>query len=577
MEATTLVSLQALQDRHLLGQGMNLVEQWKSNCGTIDQPKTDFGGFYNHVKVRKCRFSKSLQNYSKFALNGSISDRADVLREIVAIIKVFGECCQIEGTYRNEGEPDQSLREAGDAAGTSRDRASIQAPANAEPVSGRRKFGPSTKSLPSRGSESRQQQNIQGPPPLQALPNSTQNEGEVDLVPPPVGERQANSPTLDNEKRLQPLSLVIYSPEDKKTMDDKLKLLLESNTVLEFLVNLLCEKEPLGKIRNGLSPPTLWDDNKSNREELVKFEQAMLDDGNHDELGLRLEFEYSDTLHGAKRKEFDRGLDVREPHVYFRLLYTYTEELYTYTEELLIARSISRGNTPHWRAANEWDALKESEQRSWYESHKDIGKDTDKFVLRHIRRKLGVSRLSSLIPDIRSLSLQDRVNIASHIAVAYLQLADLDTNKMERNAGTYMISVPPRKNGVWLEGVVGARIRLDLPQDMMLFREDRDELEAAAPRELGRLLFQIFNFSLDLKQEKEMTEHLVRSGGICMPIIQACFLEPPQPPRHRFHIIEEVAHALVNYMTNSANEYQADEKKFMAKLTVADASFTTKT
>ncbi|OAA40820.1 hypothetical protein BBO_05877 [Beauveria brongniartii RCEF 3172] len=353
-------------------------------------------------------------------------------------------------------------------------------------------------------------------------------------------------------------------------MDDKLKLLLESNTVLEFLVNLLCEKEPLGKIRNGLSPPTLWDDNKSNREELVKFEQAMLDDGNNDFLGLRLEFEYSDTLHGAKRKEFDRGLDVREPSVYFRLINTDTEEL-------LIARSISRGITPHWRAANEWDALKESEQRSWYASYGDIGKDTDKFVLRRIRRELGFSPLSSLIPDIRSLSLQDRVNIASHIAVAYLQLADLDTNRMERDAGTYMISVPPRKNGVWLERVVGARIRENLPQHMMLFREERDELEAAAPRELGRLLFQIFNFPLDVKQEKEMTKHLVRSGGICMPIIQACFLEPPQPPRHRFHIIEEVAHALVNYITNSANEYQADEKKFMAKLTVADASFTTKT
>ncbi|KAM3556080.1 hypothetical protein ARSEF4850_005710 [Beauveria asiatica] len=456
MEATTLVSLQALQDRHLLGRGMNLVEQWKSNCGTIDQPKTDFGGFYNHVKVRKCRFSKSLQNYSKFALNGSISDRADVLREIVAIIKVFGECCQIEGTYRNEGEPDQSLREAGGAAGTSRDRASMPAPANAEHVSGRRKFGPSTKSLPSRGSESRQQQNSQGPP-LQALPTSTQNEGEVDLVPPPVGEREANSPTLDNEKRLQPLSSIIYSPEDKKAMDDKLKLLLESNTVLEFLVNLLCEKEALGKIRNGLSPPTLWDDNKSNREELVKLDQAMQDDDNNDSLGLRLEFEYSDTLHGAKRMEFDRGLDV------------------------------------------------------------------------------------------------------------------------ERDAGSYMVSVPPRKNGVWLERVAGVRIREDFPRDMMLFREDRDELEAAAPRQLGRLLFQIFNFPLDLKQEKEMTKHLVRSGGICMPIIQACFLEPPQPPRHRFHIIEEVAHALVNYITNSANEYQADEKKFMAKLDVADASFTTKT
>ncbi|KAM3452509.1 hypothetical protein MY3296_004533 [Beauveria thailandica] len=569
MEATTLVSLQALQDRHLLGQGMNLVEQWKSNCGTIDQPKTDFGGFYNHVKVRKCRFSKSLQNYSKFALNGSISDRADVLREIVAIIKVFGECCQIEGTYRNEGERDQSLREAGGAAGTSRDRASMPAPANAEPVSGRRKFGPSTKSLPSRGSESRQQQNIQGPP-LQALPTSSQNEGQVDLVPPPVGEREANSPTLDNEKRLQPLSSVIYSPEDKKAMDDKLKLLLESNTVLEFLVNLLCEKEPLGKIRNGLSPPTLWDDNKSNREELVKLDQAMQDDGNNDSLGLRLEFEYSDTLHGAKRMEFDRGLDVREPPVYFRLLNTYNEEL-------LIARSISRGNTPHWRAADEWDALKKSEQRSWYASYRDVGKDTDGFVLRNIRRELGFYSLSSLIPDIRSLSLQDRVNIASHIAVAYLQLADLDTNKMERDAGSYMISVPPRKNGVWLERVAGVRIREDFPRDMMLFREDRDELEAAAPRQLGRLLFQIFNFPLDLKQEKEMTKHLVRSGGICMPIIQACFLEPPQPPRHRFHIIEEVAHALVNYITNSANEYQADEKKFMAKLTVADASFTTKT
>lgn len=405
------------------------------------------------------------------------------------------------------------------------------------------------------------------------------------LRPTPAGEvlrsliqSSIGMPTAQRQETNQPsASPVSYNTWDKTFMEEHLDALNVKNKMLENLVARVKGKDPLVKIQNGLKEPTLWNDNQSNREELTKLHIAI--SASHTSrirLAIQLDLRYDETLKVNSRHEFDGSLHTREPPVYFRL--KKPDE-----SKIILARSTT--SRQHADMQNLLSETLDYENRfpgnTWFSDIGDVQYRQDEiFNLRLINHQLYFRyTLGDMITDLISFDLESRVQVAAEIAVAYLQFAGINRGDMPREVANYRISQSPKqrrtappRNRVWLDNGFGARVPVSTNSgNGDMFEDDPASVETEAARELGRLLYQIFNCDIlneatSAEQDKRVLDSLNQFGSVCMPIIQACFSEKSPPAGRPYAIIEYVAHALLNYVADSAVELQAEEDRLRDKL-----------
>ncbi|KAJ2974726.1 hypothetical protein NQ176_g5903 [Zarea fungicola] len=452
----------------LLSREPNLAEEWSKSCSLVDEEIDRFRQCEYKIKVQRDNFIEELKQYTKFGGNDD-GDRVELQKRVKDIMTEFENCCKIAKKNTALWQPKHQPNGPDDAPGQVLNSAARQI----------RQLG--------------------------ILATEAQSPGRA----------QNTAKLMPTKSRPQQT----LSTRDEASVQGFVEKMETKMSSLAAFVRTTTSKNPIFIIRTREMQPTLWRDNEAIRNELYSLHNRFKNVAAFVPRAIQLQFGGQDFYPWIQQLDLDKKLSPKSPPIFFRLEAVEESAPEEPQSQLLVATPIS---SPGPRL----------QDLQWHDVDMEDNNDKFNFRLVHDFEFGDRPTLDAVISDTRRCSLEDRITVAAHIAVAYLQFATVNLGNMPRKAKNYRVRLSSRntesgstKTQVWLENGFGKQPARDM-------RDTYEEIEQTATKELGRLLLQIFSFSLN--------------GGDCVyrPLVRACSEAKPDASGRPYEIIEEVAAVL---------------------------------